>query len=313
MTELSGTPPPIPPEERCIDLHSHTTASDGDHTPTQLIERAHSIGLKAIAVTDHDTTDGVSEALVAGRRLGVEVIPGIELSANPPRQGQCHILGLLINPADASLLRRLKEVVTNRNLRNSRIIEKMQRELGWEIELAEVEAEAGGDIVARPHFAKVLLKKGLVPDFQTAFDIYLGTGGKAYVGRDRLSPEEAINLIHGAGGVAILAHPNNFKFDDPAETEAEIRGLQELGLDGIEARYNLHTPQDVARYLSLAEKLGMFTSGGSDFHGETVKKRVFLGHVEGDSPAPYSLLAALRIRSSEIKERVSKSKLTAQV
>ena len=294
MTDFAGIASPIPPDARCIDLHTHTTASDGDHSPTQLIERAHSIGLKAIAVTDHDTTDGVLEAQLAGNRLGIEVIAGIELSAEPPRQGQCHLLGLFIDPENLALLSRLKEVVTNRNLRNSRIIEKMQRDLGWEIELAEVEAEAGGDIVARPHFAKVLLKKGLVPDFQTAFDVYLGTGGKAYVERDRLSPREAINLIHGAGGVAILAHPNNFKFDDPAETEAEIRGLQALGLDGFEARYNLHTPQDTARYLALAEKLGMLTAGGSDFHGETVKKKVFLGHVEGDAPAPYLLIEALR-------------------
>ena len=278
--------PSTPSETRCIDLHSHTIASDGDHTPTQLLERAARIGLKAIAITDHDTTDGVPEAKVAGELLGVEVVSGIELSAEPPKQGQCHILGLLIDERNSALLNRLKEVVTNRNLRNSRIVEKMQRELGWDIELSEVEAEAGGDIIARPHFAKLLVKKNLAPDVKTAFDVYLGTGGKAYVSRDRLSAEEAIRLIHGAGGVAILAHPNNFKYENFQETVADIERLIALGLDGIEARYNLHTPEETIRYLELAQNMGILTSGGSDFHGETVKKLVLLGSVEGDRPAP---------------------------
>jgi predicted metal-dependent phosphoesterase TrpH len=128
---------------------------------------------------------------------------------------------------------------------------------------------------------------------QTAFDLYLGKGGKVYVERDRLTPAEAIGLIHKAGGVAILAHPNNLKMDLDA-TETYVRQLQALGLDGIEARYNLHTPEDNAGYLALAQRLGMVTSGGSDFHGPTVKSKVYLGHVEGSLPAPYGLLASLK-------------------
>jgi predicted metal-dependent phosphoesterase TrpH len=290
---------PIPaPHDRVIDLHAHTTASDGEHSPTELVEKAVKIGLAALAVTDHDTTDGVAEALATGEKLGLEVVPGIELSAEPPHtptasRSQCHILGLFIDPASAPLLKRLEEVIRNRNLRNARIIERIQKELDWKITLEEVEAAAGGDVVARPHFARVMVDKGYVQSVKEAFDLSLGKGGKAYVDRDRLTAEEAIQLIHSAGGVAVLAHPNNLKMDEQ-DTEHEIRRLQSLGLDGIEARYNLHTPGENSRYLALADRLNLVTSGGSDFHGLSVKPTVHLGHVEGNRPAPYSLLDALQ-------------------
>src|SRR5258706_11975211 len=143
-------------EDRTIDLHAHTTASDGDHSPTALVERAGEIGLTAVAVTDHDTTGGVAEALEAGARLGVEVVPGIELSAEP-KSGQCHILGLWVDPHSGPLNDRLKEVVQNRNTRNARIVEKMQKELGWEITLEEVEREAGGEVWSRPPLSRALV------------------------------------------------------------------------------------------------------------------------------------------------------------
>ena len=288
----------IDPADRAIDLHAHTTASDGEHTPEVLVEKAAGIGLKALAVTDHDTTAGVARAAAAGQTLGIEVVPGIELSAEPPRprsgaRSQCHILGLYIDPDSAPLLDRLREVIRNRNRRNDLMVERMRSELRWEITLAEVEAAAGGDVVARPHFARVILDKGYVRSVREAFEIYLGKGGKAYVERDRLRPDEAIDLIHRAGGVAVLAHPNNLYMSDE-ETETYVRDLAGLGLDGIEARYNLHTPEDTARYLALAERLRMLTSGGSDFHGHSVKPTVHLGHVEGERPAPYGLLNPLQ-------------------
>ncbi len=278
-------------EERTIDLHAHTTASDGDHTPTELVRHAIATGLTAIAVTDHDTTDGVAEALQAGAEQGIEVIPGIELSAEIGR-GQCHVLGYGIDPAAPALLSRLREVLENRALRNDQIIKNLQG-FGFDITLKDVAAVAGGDVLARPHFARVLVNKGYVGSVQEAFDLYLAKGAKAYVDRARLLPEEAIALLHEAGGVAVLAHPNNMKRDE-AETETEIARLQSLGLDGIEARYNLHTPEDTARYLALADRLGLLTTGGSDFHGPTVKPKVYLGHVEGDRPAPTALLSALK-------------------
>ena len=186
-------------------------------------------------------------------------------------------------------------VVDMRNNRNAQIIGRLQNELGFDITLAEVEAIAGGEIVARPHFARAMVNNGCVATMQEAFDIYLGKGGRAYVERVRLTPAESIALIHGAGGVAVLAHPNNLKRNE-AETEAEIERLVSYGLDGIEARYNRHTPEDTARYLALAGRLGILTSGGSDFHGASVKPDVFLGHVEGGLPAPDYLLDALRLR-----------------
>lgn len=287
---------------RTIDLHAHTTASDGDQSPTALIEGAAQIGLTALAVTDHDTTDGIAEAQEAGKRLGVEIVPGIELSAEFSK-GQCHILGLGINPESEPLNFRLLEVVRNRNTRNAHIIEKMQRD-GIDITLAEVEAIAGGaggkTIIARPHFAAALIRKGIVAAVPEAFEKYLAKGKPYYADRDRLTPEEAFALIHAAGGVAILAHPNNMNRDE-AETEAEIRGFHAQGMDGIEARYNRHTPQDNERYIALAARLGLLTSGGSDFHGLSVKPTVFLGRVEGEQPAPSELLGALKTRAEQYR------------
>ena len=280
-------------ETRTLDLHAHTTASDGDHSPTALVRHAWERGLTAIAVTDHDTTAGVAEALEAGKQYGVEVVPGIELSAEI-EQGQCHILGYLIDPNSPRLLTRLKEVIENRDNRNEKIVGKLQA-LGFDITLAEIEAVSGGTVVARPHFAKILLQKGYISSMQEAFDVYLAKGAKAYVERDRLTQAESIALIHEAGGLAILAHPNNLKQDE-AGTEATLSLLQSLGLDGIEARYNRHTPEDTARYLALANRLGLLTSGGSDFHGPTVKPTVYLGHVEGELPAPNAVLEALKNR-----------------
>ena len=287
---------------RTIDLHAHTTASDGDHAPTALIEAAAKIGLTALAVTDHDTTDGIAEAQRAGRRLGVEVVPGIELSAEFPK-GQCHVLGLRIDPASEPLNLRLREVVQNRNARNAQIVEKMQKD-GLDITLADVEAIAGGTgprtIVARPHFAAALIQKGVVASVPEAFERFLAKGKPYYAERDRLTPQEAFGLIHAAGGVAILAHPNNLN-RDAAETEAEIRRFQSLGMDGIEARYNRHAPEDNARYLELAARRGLLTSGGSDFHGPSVKPTVLLGHVEGELPAPAELLNALKTGAAQYR------------
>ncbi len=284
--------------ERNIDLHSHTTASDGDHSPTQLITRAQSIGLATLAVTDHDTMEGLAEAIQAGAERGVEVVPGIELSAEIGF-GQCHILGLYIDPKSEAMRTRLHDVLHNRNFRNEKILAKMQAH-GVNITMAEVEAEAGGEVIARPHFAKVLLAKGFIKTMQEAFDKHLTPGGTFYVDRARLSPEECIGLIHSAGGVAILAHPNNLKRDE-AETEKKIQELIDVGLDGIEARYNRHSAADNARYLAMAERLSILTSGGSDFHGATIKPHVYLGHVEGEQPAPNSLLEPLKARSEQYR------------
>jgi predicted metal-dependent phosphoesterase TrpH len=285
-------------DERSIDLHAHTTASDGDQSPVQLVERAKEKGLAAIAVTDHDTTDGVTEAVEAGRRLGVEVVPGIELSAQIDH-GQCHILGLNIDPHHDGLLSRLRDIQYKRINRNRLMVDKLNAlpeftGRGLHISMEELEQAAGGDIIARPHFARVMIQKGIVSSVQEAFDEYLAEGRPGNAQKEKVTPEEAIDLIHRAGGAAFLAHPNNLKRETPEETELYILRLKAEGMDGIEARYNLHTPEDNARYLELAARHGLLTSGGSDFHGPTVKPKVFLGDVENGSPAPYGLLTALR-------------------
>lgn len=283
---------------RTLDLHAHTTASDGDQSPTQLVWWAKAVGLTAIAVTDHDTTDGIAEATAAGQKYGVEVVPGIELSADIDiPKGQCHLLGYFIDPQNATLNARLQQVRDARNTRNARIAAKIQAH-GWNVTLEEAESYAGGEVVARPHFARVLVNKGYVSTMSEAFEKYLGKGGAFYVERERLGQEEAIRLVHAAGGVCILAHPNNLNVP-PDEAEARIRQLQAYGLDGIEARYNRHTPEDTARYLALAAKWNLLTSGGSDFHGHSVKENVFLGHVEGTLPAPAELLEPLRAKAGD--------------
>ena len=170
------------------------------------------------------------------------------------------------------------------------------QDYGIDATLAEVEAIAGGGIVARPPFSPdCLINKGVAASMPEAFEKFLAKGKLFYVDRDRLTPEAAFALIHQAGGAAILAHPNNMNRDE-AETEAEIARFVAQGMDGIEARYNRHTPQDNSRYLALAEEYHILTSGGSDFHGPSVKPTVYLGHVEGESPAPSELLDALKNR-----------------
>ncbi len=295
------------PETRNVDLHMHTTASDGDRSPTELVALAKEAGLGVIAVTDHDTTDGLLEALEAGREMGVEVIPGVEVSAFI-ETGQCHILGLGIDPQHAGLQTRLADIQYRRVNRNTLMIEKLNsldelKSRGIQLTLAEVEAQAGGDIVARPHFARVLMAHGLVNSVQEAFDEYLAEGKKGNVAKDKVTQEEAIQWIHDAGGVAILAHPNNLKRASHEETESYILQMCARGLDGIEARYNLHTPEDNARYVDLAARHGLLTSGGSDYHGVTIKPKVYLGAVERPDPtklegqpAPYALVTAIQER-----------------
>ena len=259
--------------QRTVDLHTHTTASDGDLSPTELVARAHAAGLTAIAVTDHDTTAGLHEALEAGKRIGLEVVPGIELSAEVGR-GQCHLLGFLIDPDNEPLLSRLRYVVDMRNNRNSHIIDRLRNELGFDITLDEVEVIAGGDIVARPHFARVMVNKGYVSSMQEAFDIFLGKGGRAYVERVRLSPPEAIALIHGAGGVAVLAHPNNLQ---RGETETEVLKQDTIGI-----------PRRIPLVISLSLPGWVFSHPGDPTITARVSNRVsYLARLRASSRRPF--------------------------
>ena len=261
------------------DLHTHSTASDGQHSPAELVGLAKEAGIEVLAITDHDTVDGVGEALEAGRTLGVRVIPGIELSAR--EYNTFHILGYGIDPADPGLNARCEERRASRDRRSLRIIEYLA-EKGMPISLEEVEAVAGGIVIGRPHFARVMLDKGYITNYRHAFDLYLDTQEyHDYMGNARPPVERCIRVLKGAGGKVSMAHPHQIGIDNEA-LEEQVRELVALGLDAIECYYPKHTEAQTAFYLKLAEKYGLHVTGGSDFPGEKVKTEIRLARLELD-------------------------------
>jgi predicted metal-dependent phosphoesterase TrpH len=275
-----------------IDLHIHTTASDGSFSPHEIVEMALDVGLTAIAITDHDTTSGNAEALAAGAELGIEIVTGIELSMNHA-QTSFHMLGYFINPDDETLNERLKEVRRFREERNPRIIAKLN-DLGMEITIEEALAKASGDTLGRPHIAAVLIEEGYVKNNQEAFDRYLAKGAAAYVERERLSSAEAIELIKGAGGVAVLAHPGTYALSVRVLNEV-VSGLADAGLGGIEIIYPEHTRTLQKKYYEIAERYGLAVTGGTDFHGK-IKPDIKLGSGFGQTLVPYEILEKLKER-----------------
>ena len=272
-----------------IDLHSHTTASDGSLAPRELVRRAAAAGVKALAVTDHDTVEGLPEALEAGREFGLEIIPGIELSVESP-YGWMHILGLWLRPDAEHIGEVFSFIQESRRTRNRAIIEKL-RELDIDITLDEVSAEAGGQ-VGRPHFSKVLFKKGLVQTPGEAFQRYLGAGGMAYVPKAKLTAAQALSVLHEDGALSVLAHPYLMGLE-PAHLEQEVARLRGLGLDGIEVYYTEHDYDTTLRMARIADRLGLLESGGSDFHGD-IKPLVRLGIGKGDLFVPPALLERMK-------------------
>ncbi len=247
--------------------------------------------IEAIALTDHDTLEGIPEATAAAARAGIELIPGIELSLEWDRGGM-HMLVLWLDPGPGPLQDRLQALQDARNNRNARIVDRLN-ELGVELTLAEVEAEAGGGTVGRPHIAAVMVRRGHVTDIKSAFDIYLGNGRPAYMSRDRLEPEEAIDLARRSGGVPILAHAHTLGLDNQAEVEATLRRLANAGLVGIECHYGSYEADERAGYVRMAKRFGLLPSGGSDFHG-TYKTDVALGTGSVGISVPADILEPLR-------------------
>lgn len=271
---------------RIIDMHVHSTFSDGSYTPEQLVAAAKKRGVSLLALTDHDTTSGVASFLSVCRARGVCGLSGIELSAEAPYT--LHILGYRMDPQNAELQRRLAEVRDKRNERNVKICQKL-RELGCDIDIEEVKKISGGEVIARPHIAKLLVQKGYVPTPGMAFIKYLDRHGAAYVARERLSAEECISLIRGAGGVASLAHPAQCMLDRDG-LEALIARLKEAGLWGVEAVYGSNDPQITRLHMELASKFGLFTTAGSDFHGSG-RPGIDIGMTVGDGFLPWARLA----------------------
>ena len=250
-------------EKYYIDLHCHSTASDGTDTPSRLLEHAAKNRVDVLALTDHDTIDGLAEAKLAADRLGIRFIPGVEISACFAA-GEMHILGLGLQ--DTVQLRTfLQQMVKNRDARNLEILAKLNRE-GFRITLAEVEAIAKGRIVSRPHMATALLARGYVSSRQEAFDLYLANGAKCYVQRDSPTPAEGITAILAAGGVPVLAHPIQLGLSRKALRQT-LLSLQAAGLQGMEVWHSDQNGAVQHDFLELAEELGLLPSGGSDYHG----------------------------------------------
>jgi 3',5'-nucleoside bisphosphate phosphatase len=273
-----------------LDLHLHTTHSDGSCTPTEVIGLAHQAGVTALAITDHDIMTGVEEAITAGKHCGIEVIPGVEISSIIG-QSELHILGYFLDWQDPVLHERLKTLRDSRHRRNPQIIERLQA-LGINITYEEVRSLAGSDSVGRPHIARALMDKHVVSSAKEAFDRFLADGKPAYVPRDLPSPAEAIQWITAAGGLAVLAHPTWVKLADRSLIEL-VRELKAAGLDGVEVYYSTHAARQTREYLSLAQQLGLLVTGGSDFHGLT-KPDIEVGVGKGTLHIPTSLLDKMK-------------------
>lgn len=259
------------------DLHTHSTASDGQYTPTALVRLAEERKLETLALTDHDTVDGLEEAVQAGEQAGIRVIRGIELSAR--EYPTFHILGYGFAPEAPALSALCRELKEGRDQRAPRIISFLE-EQGARISLSEVEELAGGQIVGRPHFAQVLVRHGYVSSNREAFDRYLDTEEfQRRVERPKPLAQVCVEIIRAAGGRASLAHPYQIGVGDE-ELERIVRHLANHGLDAIECFYPKHTPEQRDFYLKLAEKYSLHVTGGSDFHGEQVKPDVQLAALE---------------------------------
>jgi predicted metal-dependent phosphoesterase TrpH len=241
-----------------VDLHTHSTASDGTLSPEGVIEAAARCGLAALALTDHDTIDGVPAARAAGERLGIRVIAGAELSAFHD-ESEVHLLALHLTHLEA-LQKSLGELRGLRHIRAQKIVEKLNG-LNVPITLDEVLQQANGGAVGRPHVARALIARGVVHDFRDAFMRYLGGNGSAFVPKEHLSIEDAIRIAHEAGALAIWAHPG-----DGGRRE-KLEPLVAAGLDGLEIRHPSHSPEDMKRLQALADFFGLVPSGGSDWHG----------------------------------------------
>jgi hypothetical protein len=274
-----------------VDLHLHTTASDGVLSPSEIVRYAKAKGLQAIAITDHDTIEGCEEGLAEGEKIGFEVIPGIEISAEHS-PGSMHILGYFLDIHHPLLNERLEFLQKARAERNPKIVEKLN-ELGIDITFEEVLNASGGGQVGRPHFANVLVEKKYVKSFQEAFDRFLKKGAPAYVDKFRFTSKEALHFIKAARGVAVLAHPNTLGMNGYSELEKLVLQLVEEGLKGIEVYYPEHSTAEIAQYKTLAERHGLLSTGGTDYHG-IEKNQLEIGVGRGEMKLPYSIVECIK-------------------
>jgi hypothetical protein len=279
-----------------VDLHAHSCASDGDLSPRELVDKACDIGLAALAITDHDTIQGIEEALHRASSISIEVVPGVEISVEGEMPGTFHMLGYYIDWRDPELRDTLERLQNARSERNLKILRRLE-ELGMPLDEQLLGRLAAGGQLGRPHMAKAMVQCGYVSSTEEAFQRYLKKGGPAYVDKFRLSPKEAIRMIRRAGGIAVLAHPGTLRPGSELELEALTKDLCDEGLMGIEVKYPEHTPQQEALYAHLAGKYGLLMTGGTDFHG-SAKPQIHLGWGRGDLRVP--LQWAQRLKEAHI-------------
>lgn len=275
------------------DLQLHSTHSDGTDSPRRIVELAREAGLAAIALTDHDTTTGLSEARAAGAELGVQIISGVEITCEFGGKSM-DMLGYCFDSGADELQARLTVIQEGRLARNLEIIGKLNA-LGHNISYDEVAAEADkadGKIVGRPHFATVMIRHGIVQERQEAFDKYLAEGGATYVQKLAVSPEECVEMLRSAGGLAVLAHPKLIRFPKDIGIRDLLEALKAKGLAGLECYYSLHSEEEMQMYLDLAREFDLLPTGGSDYHGGN-KPEISVGTGLGNLRVPMACAEGL--------------------
>lgn len=282
-------------DTRFVDLHIHSTASDGSLPPVEILTASEKAGLSAIAITDHDTIEGCRDILDTARAWPLDCLTGVEISAAFPEEfslpGSLHILGYDFDINDSRLNQRLKKQEAARNQRSPEIIQRLNG-LGLDLSIEDVKPFAQGTQLGRPHIASAMKALGMVNSIDEAFDRYIGSGGPAYVDKPRIKAEHAIDLINAAGGVSVLAHPGLINTRNEEELKQLISLMTNMGLKGIEALYPDHSSSQTAYYKELADRYNLLITGGSDFHG-ALNPHIQLGKGKGDLFVSYALFERL--------------------
>ena len=247
-----------------VDMHIHTIASDGTFTPEEVVRRAKSFGMKSIAITDHDTVDGLEEGKKIAAEIGIEFIQGIEISCNVDNL-EVHILGYFLNLDDEKFLNELEELKKARENRNKKVVEKLEK-YGIAVDMEKVKKMAPGNIISRVHLANYLIKIGAATSKNDAFEKYLGKNGRAYVPKENFPPERAVKMLHENGAFVSIAHPKLITQNDGL-LENMISELKKQGLGGLEAIYGTFTTAEKRKYKKMAKRHSLLVTGGSDFHG----------------------------------------------
>lgn len=273
-----------------VDLHLHTTHSDGTLSPTELVDLCAGKGLQVIAISDHDSTEGVAEAQAAAVKHGIEIIPAIELSTDVP-DNEIHMLGYFVDTEDTEFQDLLKSFRAGREDRGREMVERL-RKLGLEITWEQVETIADGAAVGRPHIAQAMIERGYVSEWQEAFERYIGRTGPAYVERTRLEPEEAIRVLLDNGALPVMAHPLYYERTDTQKLKKVVSELKDAGMVGLEVHYGEFSETEIGMLANIADELGLIPCGGSDYHASGKPGEI----IPGEAGPPMSAVNALRAK-----------------